>query len=218
MRKPLKRFLISSASTEAINIFGCNLCILCGGSIKVGYSGFRVYLAIPTDSDAAEIARLANDPDIAYNIASIGEFPHPYDIKDASMFIEMSRSAMAEKTGYNFGVYLSGSVTFVGAAGVVNLEKEKRSCEIGYWLGKEHWGRGYAKEAIILLLAFCFGSIGMETVRAEVFNFNGRSIRALESIGFMKEGSRSQDDIYSMGCDTFKASYMEIFNNTSVSA
>ncbi|MCL4379594.1 MAG: GNAT family N-acetyltransferase [Candidatus Marsarchaeota archaeon] len=177
-----------------------------------------MYLAIPSDSDAEEIARLANDPEIAYNVASIGEFPHPYGLNDAGMFIEMSKNAVVEKTGYHFCVYLSGSGKVAGSAGVVSLENEKRSCEIGYWLGKEHWGRGYAKEAIILLMAFCFNSIGIETVRAKVFNFNRRSIKTLESVGFIKEGSKDQDEIYSMGRDTFKASYMEIFNNTSVSA
>jgi RimJ/RimL family protein N-acetyltransferase len=193
----------------------------------VDYPKFRVYLESLSAEDAGELARNANDYEIAYNVASIGAFPYPYRIEDAARFIEHANEAMLNKSEYHFGVHLSGSGTLIGAAGILGFDPMGKSCSVGYWLGKEHWGNGYAKEAVTLLSAFSFKSTGIGTVYADVFSFNSRSTAMLSSIGFRKDQVFKElkphyvgyagEERYAMAHETFNSAYKEVLDNTKVS-
>ena len=56
--------------------------------------------------------------------------------------------------------------------------------ELGYWLGRPHWGRGLTTEAARLLLARCFGELGMKTVWGVHYEGNAASRRVMEKCGF----------------------------------
>ncbi len=199
---------------------------MCGGSIKIHYHGFRVYLESLSESDAGELARNANDYEIAYNAASIGAFPYPYSIEDAHAFIESAERSLADRTGYHFGVHLSDSGALIGAAGVLSVDSAAKNCSVGYWLGKEHWGKGYAKEAVMLLSAFSFKNADASTVNADVFGFNSRSVSMLGSIGFVRDPSfkemkahyagYAEEFRYSMTKNSFSSSYKDVFDNTVI--
>jgi RimJ/RimL family protein N-acetyltransferase len=53
--------------------------------------------------------------------------------------------------------------------------------EVGYWLGREFWGKGIATQALILLLQ----QVTARPVYAYVAKYNLASIRVLEKCGFM---------------------------------
>ena len=77
----------------------------------------------------------------------------------------------------------------VGAIGLKPGDDVHRlSAEIGYWLGEEFWNRGIATEAVKAVTEYAFESLEMVRVHAEVFAWNGASMRVLEKAGFMKEG------------------------------
>ena len=59
-----------------------------------------------------------------------------------------------------------------------------RNAEIGYWVWKEYWNKGYATEAIKLMLDFGFKDLGLICIWAEVFESNKASQRVLEKNGF----------------------------------
>lgn len=192
------------------------------------YAKFRVYLESLSASDAVELARNANDYEIAYNAASIGEFPHPYGIEDAARFIDHAQQAMLEKSEYHFSVRLAESGRLIGAVGILGFDPSRKSCNVGYWLGKEYWGKGYAKEAVTLLSAFSFKSIGINAIYADVFSFNSRSVAMLSAIGFRKDDTfkerrphylgYAEEERYAMVHETFNSSYRDIFDNIKVSA
>ena len=52
--------------------------------------------------------------------------------------------------------------------------------EIGYWLGREYWGRGIATAALSLFVAL----VTERPLYAWVAEHNGGSIRVLEKVGF----------------------------------
>lgn len=60
--------------------------------------------------------------------------------------------------------------------------------EIGYLLVREHWGNGYAREAVARLLDILFVHEGHRRVTADTDPDNAASIRVLESLGFRREG------------------------------
>ena len=162
----------------------------------VSYHMFKVYLESLSQADAEELARNANDFDIAYNAASFGEFPYPYRKEHAQNFIDYAASQAQQGAAFHFGIHLDSSGRLIGAAGVVSIDQKNRKCELGYWLGKEHWGKGYAKEAVLLLMHLSFGRLGMNRVCATTFPFNSRSIALLNSIGFKRDGVRRQSRLH----------------------
>lgn len=52
---------------------------------------------------------------------------------------------------------------------------------VGYWIGKEHWGRGVASAAVAMLL----DEVRERPIHARVARTNVASIRALERNGFV---------------------------------
>ena len=66
---------------------------------------------------------------------------------------------------------------------ILYFDESDGSCEIGYGIGSEHWGRGYATEAVRCFLGYLFGEKGMETVYASFFTGNDASRRVMEKCG-----------------------------------
>jgi RimJ/RimL family protein N-acetyltransferase len=58
----------------------------------------------------------------------------------------------------------------------------------GVAIRPEHQGRGYASEAILLLLRYFFEELRYQKCTVEVYDFNQASIRLHERLGFQLEG------------------------------
>lgn len=62
-------------------------------------------------------------------------------------------------------------------------EEDDGSCEIGYGIGSEYWGRGFATEAAKRFIEYCFDEKGFHTVYASFFTGNDASRRVMEKCG-----------------------------------
>lgn len=76
----------------------------------------------------------------------------------------------------------------IGMISLMNVSEKNRNAEIGYWLGKKYWGKGYATEAVSLILRYGFKELKLFRIWARVFHPNLTSIRLLEKVGFTLEG------------------------------
>ena len=70
----------------------------------------------------------------------------------------------------------------------VMLEADQPRAEIGYILGREHWGQGYAGEAQRRVIDFAFDEVGLHRLEADTHPDNAASARSLERLGFKREG------------------------------
>ena len=137
----------------------------------------RLFLRPPRREDSAAIAHLANDIRVAGNTARI---PHPYRLEDALEFI-----AAANHEDAYFAITLGRTLI-----GVCGIDTREDGPEIGYWLGVDYWGRGYATEAARALIDHAFGDLGYETLSAGARVSNPASRRVLEKCGFQWTGVR----------------------------
>ena len=64
--------------------------------------------------------------------------------------------------------------------------------EVGYWIGKEHWGKGFASAALALLLE----EVTERPIYAWVVSTNAGSIRVLEKAGFVFERRDDMQLVY----------------------
>ena len=138
----------------------------------------RLALRAPRLEDAKTVAALANDRRIAENTARI---PHPYKMTDAESFIAGANQAGGEAV---FLITLRDG-TIIGACGVLQQEPAP---ELGYWLGVEHWGKGYATEALHAVIDFAFTDLAHESLQAGARVTNPASRRVLEKCGFQWTG------------------------------
>ena len=157
--------------------------------MRISAENLRVYLSTPTFDDAQAISENLNNPEIALNSPGVAS---PYGIENARMFIELSRQEHIMGIGFHNCIrLLDGKI--IGLCALANIDVAHRSAEIGYILGRGHWGNGYAKEAISLALGFGFEKLGLDSIYAKVPTYNERSIKLLGSIGFSNAGSLKED-------------------------
>ena len=61
----------------------------------------------------------------------------------------------------------------------MNWAKAERRAEVGYWIQRKHWGKGYGTEALRLICAFAFKSLRVHRIEASVVDGNNRVNRSL---------------------------------------
>src|SRR5436190_5868306 len=138
----------------------------------------RLSLRRPTLADVKAIARLANDRRIAENTRRL---PHPYSQDHA---VEFVRATAADRRETVFLIEHTHS-----PIGMVGIDwRERDAPELGYWLGVEHWGRGFGTEAARAVIDFFFEEFDAEHLisGARVANPSSRNI--LEKCGFQWSG------------------------------
>ena len=83
---------------------------------------------------------------------------------------------------------LKGTEALVGDLGF-RISEDGMQGKVGYTLAREHWGKGYATEAVSRLLDHAFGALGLHRVCAVVDQENAPSAAVLERLGLRREGA-----------------------------
>ena len=145
----------------------------------------RLILRPLTIADVAPMAALLNDFEIARMVSRI---PHPYALDDAHAFLAHLQSVDPSRER---GFALQSDTA--GLIGVIGLDpRDDRATELGYWLGKPFWGRGYMTEAVRAVLEWVGGEWGRRFVVSRHFADNPASGRVLTKAGFLYTGEVRQ--------------------------
>ena len=134
--------------------------------------------------DAPAVERMAGDRDIASTTCSI---PHPYPAGAARVWIDTHAQALAEGRSATFAIALTATDELVGAIGF-EVNQKNDWAELGYWIGKPYWGRGYATEALRALIPWAFEHFHLHRLQACHFTRNPASGRVMEKAGMTLEG------------------------------
>ena len=98
-----------------------------------------------------------------------------------------------EESGYAFLVFRKSDRVMVGGATLTNLRRgAAQAGSLGYWMGKEHAGKGYMSAAIAALVPFAHSMLRLRRVEAACLLSNTASIRLLEKMHFFREGTARQ--------------------------
>jgi ribosomal-protein-alanine N-acetyltransferase len=131
--------------------------------------------------DVEQLVAQANDRSIWRNL--LAGFPSPYTVKDAEFWISHASNSAPS---LHLCIEVGGSVA--GAIGViVGSGTEEKTGQFGYWLGKSYWGKGVATAAATAMLQHVKAHLPVARLQAPVFEWNPRSMRVLEKIGFHRE-------------------------------
>lgn len=141
----------------------------------------RLALRSPGVRDVHRLAQLANDADIARMTLRM---PHPFGVQDAEDFIagvdaqdpSRARTFLIEHEDH-------------GPVGVIGLFEDRDVApEVGYWIGRPFWGRGYATEALEAATVWASRAWKRRALTAGHFTDNPASGRVLEKAGFLYTG------------------------------
>lgn len=106
--------------------------------------------------------------------------------------LERNRAEYKAGTGIGFLVFDTKTGSLVGGLTVGNIRRgAAQSCQIGYWMGEVHAGKGMMHAALGLVIPFAFNTLRLHRIEAACIPSNARSTRVLEKAGFTREGLAS---------------------------
>lgn len=89
-----------------------------------------------------------------------------------------------------FGIVLKETGELFGSIGLISDPKRQNDNArmLGYSIGEQHWGKGYATEASQALIRFGFEMLQLGIISVYCYPFNERSKRVIEKCEFQYEG------------------------------
>jgi RimJ/RimL family protein N-acetyltransferase len=113
--------------------------------------------------------------------AAMAAFPS----RDRDAFMAHWAKTLADDCALTMTVVSDGEV-----AGNIGCWEADGNRFVGYWIGREFWGRGLATQALAELV----GMVDARPLYAHVVKTNVASIRVLEKNGFVEVGRHNADD------------------------
>ena len=113
--------------------------------------------------------------------------PYPYKESDAKKFLNSILSEYKKKNinSYHLAIIINNEIA--GSVSFIKIEPGHKA-EIGYWLAKDHWGKGIMLVAVKKIVAIGFKDFKLNKIFAHVLVANKRSYKVLIKNGFKKEG------------------------------
>jgi RimJ/RimL family protein N-acetyltransferase len=143
----------------------------------------RLRLRKLAPDDAVHFARLLEHD--SESVQMMATMPDPCTAEAARGWIEQRLGAGARL----FAILRAEDGEFLGAIG---FGGPPEALELGYWIGRPHWGRGYVTEAVQTIIEFA-RACGVRKMLADTWPYNPASERVLEKTGFRKIGSAMVD-------------------------
>ena len=134
--------------------------------------------------DAPELARAIADEQVVRNLATA---PWPYRQEDAEAFLAAPRDPVMPS--FLITERTDGAPRIVGSCGLGR--RPSGAVEMGYWIGRQHWGKGFATEASRALIEIA-KALRLPRLEASHFLDNPASGRVLEKLGFVATGMSAE--------------------------
>ncbi len=138
----------------------------------------RLVLKKLVDADKERLVSLIGDFRVSKTLSNV---PYPYTLDDADEWLKI-----VDNEEFNLNIFLNDDL--IGGIGLTPAEDD--FYELGYWLGVEYWGQGYATESVMELLNYAKSNTSCEKFKANVFKENVASAKVLEKNGFKRVEDR----------------------------
>lgn len=148
-------------------------------------NGKRIYLETLTNRvDAKTLQENINDIEQTKYMYAV---PYPYTLEDAESYLKYLNS-ITDESSIEFGVFNRFTDEFIGVISLEHIDYDCENAEIGYWIRKEFWNSGYAKESAQIVIKYAFKELRLVRLYATLQKENTGSLALLTSLGFQVEG------------------------------
>ena len=143
----------------------------------------RLTLTPLTEADGPLVHPIMADPEVMANweVAAI----HDPDVVEQMLAGQVE--AMAGDKAFYWAMRLTGDGTFLGLCDLSDIDWRHHRAEVGFILGKDGWGQGYAYEAMQAVMNFAVTQ-GIQRLWARTQVGNEASEKLLLKLGFEQEG------------------------------
>lgn len=144
----------------------------------------RVGMRPVAEADLADLLAVNGDPEVTRFLP----YPTWQGMADAEAWLARIRTLAADGQSHQLVLQHHASGRVIGAALLFRHDDASARAELGYVLGRAHWGQGLMREALHALCGHAFGPMGLRRLEAEVNPANTASTGLLRTLGFTQEG------------------------------
>ncbi len=149
----------------------------------------RLVLRAFREDDVPALTALHSDPEVMRYLRPDGTVePKP---RQAWEYIALHMGHWLLKGCGKWALVERATDTFVGRVGYFHPPYEWPGLELGWTIGREHWGKGYATESSRLALDWGAEKFGRSTIISAIIRGNDRSVRVAERLG----GRHARDEV-----------------------
>lgn len=152
----------------------------------------QIILQVPSQEAAAEIAALVRR-NLEHLQAWMPWAVDNYSKKHASEWI--ATVGTTDKSSSAIGFLIRKNNVIVGTVGVHDIDRTNCHAKIGYWIDRDHEGKGIVSRCCRVLLDYLFDSMGINRVQINCNVDNSRSRAIPERLGFTYEGTAREVEL-----------------------
>ena len=147
--------------------------------------GKLVTLRAPELSDASELHRWSNDPEI-WNM--LGGWHFPYSSISTEDWIKSKRNGSLTDHVFCIDIPSDG---IIGTVNIINIDWKNKNAFYGILIGKSNLrGKGYAFDALMAIMRYAFMDLGLNRLDTDIISYNVRSLQFHLKGGWKQEGVR----------------------------
>jgi ribosomal-protein-alanine N-acetyltransferase len=143
----------------------------------------RLRLEPLTAADVEFVFPLMDDPEVM----AYWDSPEIDDPDLVAQIVQRQVDNMAGGRAVHWAMRSLDETLFIGVCDLSEIDGRHKRAEVGFILGRDAWGQGYALEAMRAVIAYAASS-GLRKLTARTHLGNRRSETLLEKLGFSEEG------------------------------
>lgn len=147
--------------------------------------------------DAKEYFSLFTNPEVLKGTGN------PHTVEETAVQEWIVKQSKQWQEGKRLSMLITKRQTkeIIGSVALHSISDQYTSAELGYWIARGEWGKGYATEASAAMVSFAFEKMQLDYVVAMHFVTNSKSGRVLMKLGFqyeqlLKDAHLNQDGTY----------------------
>ncbi len=141
-----------------------------------------IYKPVSLDHLSQNYVNWLNDFDVYKYMETGGN----YTIEELKSFL----TEIEKKQILFWGIHLKKSNQHIGNIKIDPVNTKHGTAEYGIMIGeKQEWGKGYAKEATLEIINYCFEELRIRKITLGVISENSKAVKLYEKIGFEVEGT-----------------------------
>ncbi len=135
-------------------------------------------------SDARDMYAYAQDPEVSRHVL----WSAHTSIFQTRAFLRSAIRQYRRGEPGSFAIVLKASGHMIGTVGFMWIDREYKSAEVGYSLGRAYWNQGIMTEALRAVVAYGFDQLGLNRIEAQHETDNPASGRVMAHVGMRQEG------------------------------
>lgn len=148
----------------------------------------RLVLRPVGQSDLPDLLEVNGDPEVTRFLP----YPTWESLDDGAAWLARMDALASSGTGQQLVAVRAADAKVVGTVLLFRYDQGSARLELGYVLGRKHWGQGLMREALSAICAHAFSAMAIRRIEAEVDPANAASNGLLLRLGFTLEGRLRQ--------------------------